>query len=91
MPDMDGLELCREVRLRLSESYVYVLMLTVRDSDSDMLKGLNFPNAMPVKVAAQKTLNLSARTGEHYLKITHRVAFSIIRSIPSFIFRRLKV
>jgi two-component system, cell cycle response regulator len=40
MPDMDGLELCREVRLRLSESYVYVLMLTVRDSDSDMLKGL---------------------------------------------------
>jgi two-component system cell cycle response regulator len=40
MPDMDGLELCREVRLRLSESYVYVLMLTVRDTDSDMLKGL---------------------------------------------------
>jgi two-component system, cell cycle response regulator len=40
MPDMDGLELCREVRLRLSESYVYVLMLTVRDTDSDMLTGL---------------------------------------------------
>jgi diguanylate cyclase (GGDEF)-like protein len=40
MPDMDGLELCREVRLRLSESYVYVLMLTVRDTDSDMLMGL---------------------------------------------------
>jgi two-component system, cell cycle response regulator len=40
MPDMDGLELCREVRLRLSESYVYVLMLTVRDTDGDMLKGL---------------------------------------------------
>jgi two-component system, cell cycle response regulator len=39
MPDMDGLELCREVR-RLSESYVYVLMLTVRDTDADMLKGL---------------------------------------------------
>ena len=40
MPDMDGLELCREVRLRLSESYVYVLMLTVRNTDADMLMGL---------------------------------------------------
>jgi diguanylate cyclase (GGDEF)-like protein len=40
MPDMDGLALCRQVRLRLAESYVYVLMLTVRDADSDMLMGL---------------------------------------------------
>jgi two-component system, cell cycle response regulator len=40
MPDMDGLALCRQVRLRLQESYVYVLMLTIRDSDSDMLTGL---------------------------------------------------
>lgn len=40
MPEMDGLALCRQVRLRLTESYVYVLMLTVRDADTDMLKGL---------------------------------------------------
>ena len=40
MPDMDGLELCREVRLRSSERYVYVLMLTIRDTDSDILMGL---------------------------------------------------
>jgi two-component system, cell cycle response regulator len=40
MPNMDGLALCRQVRLRLAESYVYVLMLTVRDADNDMLTGL---------------------------------------------------
>jgi diguanylate cyclase (GGDEF)-like protein len=40
MPDMDGLSLCRIVRNEHNESYVYVLMLTVRDSKEDVLTGL---------------------------------------------------
>jgi diguanylate cyclase (GGDEF)-like protein len=40
MPDMDGLALCRIVRADQNESYVYVLMLTVRNSKEDMLAGL---------------------------------------------------
>jgi two-component system cell cycle response regulator len=40
MPDMDGLSLCRIVRADQNESYVYVLMFTVRDSKEDLLKGL---------------------------------------------------
>jgi diguanylate cyclase (GGDEF)-like protein len=40
MPDMDGLALCRHVRHKIQESYVYVLMLTIRDSERDVLTGL---------------------------------------------------
>jgi diguanylate cyclase (GGDEF)-like protein len=40
MPDMDGLALCRLVRMRAQEHYVYVLMLTVRDAHQDVLTGL---------------------------------------------------
>jgi two-component system, cell cycle response regulator len=40
MPDMDGLSLCRIVRSENSESYVYVVMLTIRDSKEDLLAGL---------------------------------------------------
>jgi two-component system cell cycle response regulator len=40
MPDMDGLALCRHVRHKIQESYVYVLMLTIRDTESDVLTGL---------------------------------------------------
>jgi two-component system cell cycle response regulator len=40
MPDMDGLALCRHIRLRRHESYIYVLMLTVRDTEHDVLTGL---------------------------------------------------
>lgn len=40
MPDMDGLTLCRHVRRRNQDGYVYVLMLTVRGTEDDMLTGL---------------------------------------------------
>jgi two-component system, cell cycle response regulator len=40
MPDMDGLALCRIVRSAQRECYVYVLMLTVRDSKEDVLVAL---------------------------------------------------
>jgi two-component system cell cycle response regulator len=40
MPDMDGLSLCRLVRAQRADGYVYVLMLSVRDSKQDLLTGL---------------------------------------------------
>jgi two-component system cell cycle response regulator len=40
MPGMDGLELCRRVRLEHVQGYVYVMMLTVRESKQDMLQSL---------------------------------------------------
>ncbi len=40
MPDMDGLALCRYLRTAPHESYVYVVMLTVRDGQQDVLTGL---------------------------------------------------
>jgi diguanylate cyclase (GGDEF)-like protein len=40
MPDMDGLALCRRIRLRHQESYIYVLMLTIRDTERDLMTGL---------------------------------------------------
>jgi two-component system, cell cycle response regulator len=40
MPGMDGLALCRKVRLDHVEGYVYVMMLTVRQGKQDMLLGM---------------------------------------------------
>jgi len=79
------------LRNRLAKKGVRVVTIKPGPVATDLLKESNFKNPMPVRVAAEKTLKLSARTGEHYLKFSHRVIFSIIRSIPSFIFRRLKV
>jgi two-component system cell cycle response regulator len=40
MPDMDGLALCRHVRQMPQEKYIYVMMLSVRAGDGDILTGL---------------------------------------------------
>jgi two-component system cell cycle response regulator len=41
MPDMDGLELCRAIRAESFPGYVYVLLLTARDSQQDIVNGLD--------------------------------------------------
>ncbi len=40
MPEVDGLELCRIIRNTSSEGYVYILLLTARDSKDDIVTGL---------------------------------------------------
>ena len=40
MPEMDGLELCKTIRSRGQESYVFIILLTARDSKDDIVAGL---------------------------------------------------
>jgi len=41
MPGMDGLDLCRQIRERSWPGYVYVVLLTIRDEEKDILAGLD--------------------------------------------------
>ena len=40
MPEMTGIELCKEIRSRAS-SYVYIILVTFRKSTEDVVEGLN--------------------------------------------------
>ena len=40
MPEMDGLELCRAIRKRSYPGYVFIVLLTARDSKDDIVAGL---------------------------------------------------
>ena len=40
MPEMDGLELCRAIRENPAEGYVYIFLITARDSKKDIIVGL---------------------------------------------------
>ncbi len=79
------------LRNRLHGKGVTVVTIKPGPVETELIAHLGFKNPMPVKVAAEKILAKSGRAGEHYLKFTHRVAFGIIRLMPGFIFRRLKV
>src|SRR5947199_6949096 len=41
MPEIDGLQLCREIRGGDISSYVYTILLTSRDRDDDIVEGLS--------------------------------------------------
>jgi diguanylate cyclase (GGDEF)-like protein len=40
MPELDGLGVCREVRSRHDQRYVYILLLTAKQSSEDVVNGL---------------------------------------------------
>ncbi len=41
MPGMDGLEVCREARRRVTGPYIYILLVTARDAKLDVIEGLD--------------------------------------------------
>ena len=41
MPEMDGVELCREIRNRGDEGYVFIMILTAKDSKNDIVAALD--------------------------------------------------
>jgi sigma-B regulation protein RsbU (phosphoserine phosphatase) len=41
MPTLDGLELCRRIRLDPGRAHMYLILLTSRDSRTDIVAGLN--------------------------------------------------
>ena len=40
MPEMDGLQLCKAIREQRSEGYVFIFLVTARDSKNDIIVGL---------------------------------------------------
>jgi diguanylate cyclase (GGDEF)-like protein len=40
MPEMDGLELCRAIRKEENPGYVFIVLLTAKDSQDDIISGL---------------------------------------------------
>jgi len=41
MPEMDGVQVCRELRKRDEEPYIYILLLTAKSQREDLVEGMN--------------------------------------------------
>ncbi len=79
------------LRNRLSSRGVKVITIKPGPVATEMTADLNLKGTMSAETAARKILEKSGRSGEHYLSFAHRVIFAIIRSIPSPLFRKLKL
>ena len=73
MPQMDGLELCREIRNSDLPGYVYVILLTARDEPQDVVEGLSAgADDFLTKPFQPAELRVRVRAGERILSLETR-------------------
>jgi putative two-component system response regulator len=73
MPEMDGLELCRQIRQRFCGRYVYIILLTVRCGSHAIVDGLNAgADEFITKPFDPQELAVRIRTGERILSLDSR-------------------
>jgi two-component system cell cycle response regulator len=70
MPGMDGIEVCKAVRERTLQPYVYILLLTAKSLKEDLLTGLNAgADDYLTKPMDPQELELRLRTGRRILDL----------------------
>jgi len=74
MPGLDGPGVCREIRNRRDQSYVYMILLTSRESKEDVVAGLESgADDYLVKPFNADELKARLRTGERILHLEDRL------------------
>ena len=79
------------LRNRLSRFGVKVVTIKPGPTETEMTAHLHSKGMMKASDVASFILKKADRTGEFYVKFTHRIAFFIIRHFPSWMFRKLNV
>jgi diguanylate cyclase (GGDEF)-like protein len=70
MPEIDGPGVCREIRKRRDQSYVYMVLLTSRESKADVVAGLQSgADDYLIKPFVADELKARLRTGERILHL----------------------
>lgn len=75
MPEMDGLELVRQIRGLPSSDYVYIIMLTARSEKSDLIAGMdNGADDFVAKPFDGDELRVRLRAGERVLRLEEKLS-----------------
>ena len=70
MPEMDGVEVCREIRRRTGQAYTYLILLSSRESKEDIVAGLESgADDYLTKPFDVDELKARLRTGHRILKL----------------------
>jgi sigma-B regulation protein RsbU (phosphoserine phosphatase) len=80
MPGVDGLELCRRIRLDTRHAHMYVLLLTARDSRADIVTGLDAgADDYLVKPFDAEELRARVHTGARILRLQQSLAEQVAK------------
>nr|NIW24789.1 response regulator [Gammaproteobacteria bacterium] len=78
MPRMDGLEVCRQVRAQELSSYVYIILLTAKSQQDDLVTGLTAgADDYLTKPFDRNELRSRLAVGERILQLESRLATKV--------------
>ena len=88
MPELNGLELCREIRRHSEYPYIYMILLTAKTSKEDIVKGLEAgADDYLTKPWDFEELKARLRAGERVLKLedklTHDALHDPLTQLPN--------
>ena len=70
MPGMDGLKLCQKIRRFSFDHYIYIIMLTSRDTNTELVKGMDAgADDFIVKPFRRDELNVRIKAGERVISL----------------------
>jgi diguanylate cyclase (GGDEF)-like protein len=74
MPGMDGVDLCRALRARKSDTYTYLILITAKDDPDSMLVGLEAgADDFLAKPVAPEELRARLRAGQRIVELQERL------------------
>jgi len=74
MPGLDGIDLCRALRARKSDTYTYVILITAKDDPQSMLIGLEAgADDFLAKPVAPEELRARLRAGQRIVELQERL------------------
>ncbi len=74
MPQLSGPEVCQAIRMEAGKSYVYIILLTARDTKDDLVKGLEAgADDYLTKPCHPEELRARLRTGQRVLHLEDRL------------------
>jgi two-component system, cell cycle response regulator len=74
MPGMEGVEVCREVREKMNESYTYIILLTSQQSDEDLVTGMEAgADDYITKPFKHNELRLRLRAGRRIIELQNEL------------------
>jgi two-component system cell cycle response regulator len=80
MPEVNGLDLCRRIRERASHRYIYIVLLTVRADESDILAGLDAgADDYLSKRSSAALFKARLRTAKRVLALEHSLKDALAR------------
>src|SRR3984957_2548178 len=76
MPNLEGIQICQQIRARLEKPYIYILLLTARAHKKDLLQGLAFgADDYLTKPFDAQELRARLHVGERILNLEDELRF----------------